>query len=143
MNELTPLIHERRFTISSHSWPVPHIDFFLESPACLDSVDNRKPESRSLWTWRLIDFPINTQLLNQPLQGLAERLPEHRYLYLSYAGAVSGDRGEVIILHQGTAQLTQNVANIIDIRLCGNLIRGLLTLNSTHNNNITWFYKPE
>ena len=65
-----------RFAILEHDYPVRHWDLLLEAgPACR--------------TWRLSAPPRPGQLV------LAEAIPDHRLMYLDYAGPVSGDRGTV------------------------------------------------
>lgn len=65
-----------RFVILTHDHPFLHWDFLFEAGSSLES-------------WRLLDQPI----LNRWLR--AERLPDHRTIYLDYEGPVSGNRGLV------------------------------------------------
>ena len=65
-----------RFALLKHDWPFDHYDFMLE----VDGV---------LATWRLTPTPEPSP------EYVAERLPNHRIEYLTYEGAVSGNRGTV------------------------------------------------
>ena len=50
----------------------------------------------SLLTWALSDAPTPSENIT------AERLPDHRLVYLDYEGPVAGDRGEVVRWTGGT-----------------------------------------
>ena len=82
-----------RFVLLSHDVPAEsatpsHWDFMLEHEG-------------ALLAWRLIELPSTWLALleGRPSAELssvpAERLPDHRLLYLDYEGPISGDRGEV------------------------------------------------
>lgn len=72
-----------RFVILEHDHPSLHWDLLLE-------VDGAAA------TWRLLARPEP----GRPIP--AERLPDHRLLYLDYEGPVSGNRGQVKRVHSGT-----------------------------------------
>ncbi len=72
-----------RFVIVKHDRPFLHWDLLLE-------------EATSARTWRLLRKPC----LNEPIA--AERLPDHRLMYLDYEGPVSNDRGMVQRVLAGT-----------------------------------------
>ncbi len=65
-----------RFAVLHHDHPFAHWDLLLETPA-------------GCWTWRLRAAP------DSPGEISAERIADHRALYLNYEGPVSGDRGVV------------------------------------------------
>jgi hypothetical protein len=65
-----------RFVILTHDWPFPHWDLLLE-------------QGETLACWRLLAEPGRGRTVP------AQRLADHRRLYLDYEGPVSGDRGEV------------------------------------------------
>lgn len=65
-----------RFAVLHHDHPFPHWDLLLETPGLC-------------WTWRLLDAP------DSPGPIRAERIADHRAWYLTYSGAVSGNRGTV------------------------------------------------
>lgn len=71
-----------RFTISRHDHPELHWDLFLE-------------DGSELLTWRLSEPPDSDQTI------AAHVLPNHRHVYLDYAGPVSGNRGTVTPLTTG------------------------------------------
>ena len=65
-----------RFVILEHDHPFLHWDLLLEDGEVLKS-------------WRLLHFPkIGFSIP-------AERMPDHRLMYLDYEGPVSGNRGTV------------------------------------------------
>jgi len=65
-----------RFVILEHDHPFLHWDLMLESAGVLR-------------TWRLLELPEPGQAMR------AEPLGEHRILYLTYEGPISGNRGTV------------------------------------------------
>ena len=72
-----------RFVILTHDHPFPHWDLMLES-------------GDRLRTWRLLAEPAPDFAVP------AERLSDHRLMYLDYEGPVSGDRGHVTRWDAGT-----------------------------------------
>lgn len=71
-----------RFAVLAHDFPFRHWDLLLEAP-------------QGCWTWRLLDPPETAGVIR------AERIADHRPLYLDYEGPVSGDRGVVMQLDAG------------------------------------------
>jgi len=65
-----------------------HWDLMIEQP-------------ESLATWRLVRLPSP----DDPRPIPAERLPDHRKVYLTYEGPVSGDRGEVTRVDEGGCEI--------------------------------------
>lgn len=74
------------FVILHHDWPADHWDFLVD----LDGSSERIP------TWSLDQKPGGI-----PIKGLAEKLVDHRRVYLNYEGLVSGGRGSVRRLISG------------------------------------------
>lgn len=66
----------QRLTILEHDHPFLHWDLLLDN-------------GETLTTWRLLQRPAGDAWIP------AERLPDHRRIYLDYEGPVSGDRGVV------------------------------------------------
>jgi len=73
----------RRFVILEHDHPFLHWDLLLETDSLLTS-------------WRLLQQPRTGRSVD------AERLPDHRPLYLDYEGPVGKDRGSVKRIAAGT-----------------------------------------
>lgn len=71
-----------RFAIVAHDHPTPHLDLLLES-------------GDWAMTWRLPAMSVPGQSLP------AERIQDHRLLYLDYDGPVSGNRGSVTRILSG------------------------------------------
>ena len=73
-----------RFVILEHDHPVLHWDFMLEAGDVLR-------------TWRLSAPPIRGAIV------AAERIGDHRRLYLDYEGPVSDGRGNVVRWDAGSS----------------------------------------
>jgi len=98
-----------RFAILEHDHPILHWDLLLEhGPACR--------------TWRLAT----------PLDGdetiAAEELPDHRLLYLDYAGPVGGNRGKVTQWDAGSFIWPTATENCVAVLIAGNRWSGRLEL---------------
>ena len=72
-----------RFVVLGHRWNGVHFDVMLERGSVLR-------------TWA-IDAPIVPQTPQR-----ARSLPDHRLIYLDYEGPISGGRGEVRRIFEGT-----------------------------------------
>ncbi|MGL4552565.1 MAG: DNA polymerase ligase N-terminal domain-containing protein [Gemmataceae bacterium] len=96
-----------RFVLLHHDHPSPHYDLMLEA-------------GDALWTWRLARPP---GAVPQP----AERIADHRQMYLDYDGPVSGGRGEVRRESAGTFEWVEREEGRVVVRLEGG---GALTLQS-------------
>ncbi len=90
----------RRFAILTHDHPFFHWDLLLEA-------------GEVAWTWRLLDDPSGEQAPR------AERIGDHRLLYLDYAGPVSGGRGVVTRWDAGTYEITAQSAKEMTVSLVG------------------------
>ena len=88
----------RRFAILTHDHPFFHWDLLLEA-------------GEVAWTWRLLDDPSGDQAPR------AERIGDHRLLYLDYAGPVSGGRGHVTRWDVGTYRVVDESANRMTVQL--------------------------
>ena len=75
----------KRCVILRHDHPILHWDFLLERDELLES-------------WRLLREPVLDEWIR------AEKLPDHRTVYLTYEGPVSGDRGHVSRIVSGSYQ---------------------------------------
>jgi hypothetical protein len=98
-----------RFAILQHDHLFLHWDLLLE-------------DGGSCRTWRL---------LAEPVAGLtvsADRIADHRLVYLDYEGPVSGDRGTVARFDAGTfAWIADEGANI-EVELAGSRLAGRCTI---------------
>ena len=90
----------RRFVILTHDHPFFHWDLLLEAGAVA-------------WTWRLLDEPGPDREIR------AERIGDHRLLYLDFEGPVSGDRGRVARWDVGTYRVTDESESEITVALAG------------------------
>ena len=80
-----------------------HYDFMLSPPG-----------AGQLWTWAITANPLCQPL---PLECQAERLPDHRRIYLDYQGPVSGDRGHVQQAAKGTCEVVVWSEQDVKVRL--------------------------
>lgn len=94
MNAWVLLIHET----PDGAW---HYDWMMQSAA----VDPNAP----LITFRTRHRPDDPACMSFP----AERLADHRAAYLAYEGPVSGDRGRVRRLAQGTCQIIHDAGEFV------------------------------
>lgn len=79
-----------------------------------------------LRTWRLADSPLQAA----PGQRIpATRLPDHRPVYLTYEGPISGDRGHVRRLDHGPAEVLTDSEDTFVARLHGTQLRGVATIS--------------
>ena len=90
----------RRFAILTHDHPFYHWDLLLEA-------------GEVAWTWRLLDEPASDEAPR------AERIGDHRLLYLDYAGPVSGNRGEVTRWDAGTYRVLDQSPEGLTVLLSG------------------------
>lgn len=80
---------------------------------------------QSLATWQLATPPDE---LEEGQEAPAKRLSDHRSVYLTYEGPISGGRGQVEILDRGTYQLLTEVPGHWTVRLSGRRTRGTFDL---------------
>lgn len=90
-----PVSNRRRFVILEHDHPFLHWDLLLE-------------DSNALRSWRLL-APLKTDCWLA-----AEKLPDHRKIYLDYEGPVSGNRGHVHRVAAGHFESSGAVAGSVE-----------------------------
>lgn len=103
-----------RFVILAHDHPQPHFDFMLETGSFLR-------------TWRLDHWPTP----NEVQEAIA--LSDHRLAYLEYEGPVSGQRGSVTRLDQGTYEILRQSESVLVVVLKGTRLQGQATLRDHQN----------
>lgn len=74
--------------------------------------------AEKLLTWRLAQDPTV-----RPLPIAAERIADHRAIYLDYEGELSGGRGRVRRIDRGPALMRERDGTI-ELRLDGRLLQG-------------------
>lgn len=74
-----------------------------------------------LWTWRLDRDPLDPR--NYPIP--AERIGDHRKAYLTYEGPISGGRGTVRRVDQGTYTSAAEHPLCLSLKSTGNDLAGL------------------
>jgi len=92
-----------------------HWDFLIE-----------RPDHERLPTWRLTANPLTT-----PVPIPAERLPDHRPVYLDFEGDVSGKRGTVRRLDRGPATLERLAGDELRAALTGTALTGHIEIART------------
>lgn len=75
-----------------------------------------------LLTWRLVQMPTRGATVS------AERIADHRLLYLDYEGPLSGNRGEVKRIDRGRHQRIVWSDEEIVVDLEGQVLQGRITL---------------
>ena len=101
-----------RFVILHHLAPTgEHWDLMLEQPDCL-------------FTWRMSAEPVDRDAC--PIECL--RINEHRKRYLEHEGPISGGRGIVSRVDQGTYQCLSADENGWILNLQGRRLRGDFSL---------------
>jgi hypothetical protein len=98
-----------RFVILEHDHPHRHYDLMLEA-------------GDVLWTWRLPRLPQVGDVMD------AERVFDHRLVYLDYEGPISGNRGTVIRREQGALEWLRQEESYIEVRLDGVQLHARLRL---------------
>jgi hypothetical protein len=114
-----------RFVLLEHRWQGIHWDLMLE-------------RDTSLRTWA-IDAPIGVGI-DLP----ARSLPDHRRLYLDYEGEVSGGRGTVRRLDQGTYTSLEWEPERIRVVLDGTQLVGeaeLCQVGGTSDDDRAWIFR--
>jgi DNA polymerase Ligase (LigD) len=106
---MTQEAREGRFVVLEHQWNGVHWDFMLEAGDCLR-------------TWA-VDAPIIAEV-TLPARGL----PNHRRAYLDYEGPVSGQRGSVRRVAEGTFQTIVWSDEYVRVRLSGAQLVGEVEL---------------
>ena len=119
-----------RFVVLRHDVPSGvgrglHWDFMLET-------------GDVLCTWALAEKPEPTGT-----SCLAERLDDHRLIYLDYEGNVSGNRGTVTRLDRGDYTAAEDDSprdddSTVIVRLKGRLLKGTATLTRCAGEDQRW-----
>src|SRR6267142_2239652 len=112
-----------RFVVLLHQTPAgfsrgTHFDLMLE-------------HGDALRTWALDKLPAAGETVT------AERLPDHRPLYLDYEGKVGGERGGVSRDDAGDYDVIEDIPTVLVVRLCGGL-QGTLTLQQDGDDPHRW-----
>lgn len=115
----------KRFVVLRHEMPPnharqSHFDLMFEA-------DDR------LLTWTVPTLP-------EPLQSVKGiQLPDHRIAYLSYQGEVSGNRGSVKRIDQGSYWVECEAENDFELRLKGESLQGQIRFNKQSDSwQIKW-----
>jgi len=97
-----------RFVILRHELPDrdSHWDIMLE-------------DDDALLTWSIKTIPGDGQSV------AAQRLADHRSIYLEYEGAVSGHRGHVQRWDSGTFETLRSSETEVVVRICGRHLSGV------------------
>jgi hypothetical protein len=108
------------FVILHHTGHGPeHWDFMLE-------------EAEALATWQC---PVNPAVLSPGQAVPCSRLPDHRCAYLTYEGPVSGGRGEVRRVEEGSYQRLVANRQHRRVRLHGRKMTGLVELRKNETSD--------
>lgn len=108
-----------RYAILTHDHPFPHWDFLLE-------------DGESCRTWRLLSAPDSNGEI------VAERLPDHRLLYLTYEGPVSGNRGSVSLWDTGTFEWITDDPRDVKVTLSGRALKGIARVTCVSDGSLRW-----
>jgi hypothetical protein len=115
-----------RFVILNHRVADgEHWDLMIELP----EASGRGTDFHGLAAWQLADDP-----LERPREAIAAtRLADHRLAYLEYEGPISGDRGQVRRVEEGSCEIIASGERTWQVRLTGMRLRGLyaITLGET------------
>jgi hypothetical protein len=107
------------FVIHEHSGFGPtHYDLMLD-------------DGPALATWQIAVCPIQ---IGQGRSISATKLPDHRRHYLEYQGSISGGRGEVTRVDEGTYECLAREDGLWRIRLCGSVLRTDFELTRERDN---------
>lgn len=110
-----------RYVILEHTWNNIHFDLMIEGQS-------------SLKTWQL------TKMLEPGLQP-ATSLPDHRLEYLAYEGPISGNRGAVKRVAEGTFTMLEKSDELLEVELEGTC-HGRMKLLRKHNNDWQLEWNP-
>jgi len=109
---------ELRFAIQHHRLPQgDHYDLLLEQPAPAEAA-------RPLAAWRLARLPADDAGEAIP----AERIEDHREVYLHHCGPVRGGRGDVTPVETGRYELVAAQSDRWHVRLIGERLKGQFVL---------------
>lgn len=119
-----------RTVVLEHTLPdrTSHFDWMIEDPL-LDG-------ERRLATWRTDHRPDRAEG-----SFLGERIGAHRVAYLSFEGAVSGDRGRVRRLASGTAEWEVSDAGRVTVRVSWDTGR-ITRYTGEKKDGSRWLFRP-
>jgi DNA polymerase ligase (LigD)-like protein len=86
----------------------------------------------------LVTWALENEPGPGPMSCRAERLADHRTLYLDYEGDVSGGRGMVTRLDAGVYTPEQTGDRRVVVKLDGGRLRGTATLEVSGDDNQRW-----
>jgi hypothetical protein len=109
-----------RFVILEHTLPPP------ATPAVHWDLVVEVPGAERLSTWRLAANPLQ---VTDPIP--AERIQDHRRLYLEFEGELTGGRGRVRQIEHGRAELAELCDDEAVLNLTGVRLRGCHALART------------
>jgi hypothetical protein len=117
--------HLPTYVILHHTAHGPeHWDFMLDT-------------GNALATWQLLDDPSLLNIENHdPIR--ATRIGDHRRAYLNYEGPVSGGRGKVHRIDQGTCEMIEQTKKSWTIHLKGTILQGTFRLTLEHRRSNEW-----
>jgi hypothetical protein len=117
----------KAFVIQHHSGYGPeHFDMMFE-------------QAGSLATWQFSQSPLH---LDRKLQLAARRIQDHRPAYLTYEGPVSGNRGRVSIIEQGSYHLISAEETRWEVELEGQGLIGRFELIRLEAEPGAWLFRP-
>lgn len=92
-----------------------------------------------LRTWSHFEMPSKEKVVR------LESLADHRPAYLDYEGPVSDNRGTVSRVDEGMYEAVEETESLLQYRLNGKLLTGLLSLKRDENlpNSWTAAFSPE
>jgi hypothetical protein len=112
-----------RFAIQRHDRdPDPHFDILLERGGALRTFSVKQPLGES---------------------EEARAIPDHRLLYLTYEGPISGGRGTVRLHDSGNYREESWKEDRISVRLDGKIHRGRLALTRIEGDRWQVEWRPE
>jgi hypothetical protein len=126
--EYNPTVPEfpKAFVVLQHVLP----DGSRHWDLCLD-------QGQTLATWQLLADPAD--LASGHIATLPTRcIADHRRLYLSYEGSVSGDRGHVTRVDQGSYDLLEHRTDLWRIRLAGKVLIGTYEIAPVDDSQADW-----
>jgi len=89
-----------------------------------------------LKTWRIRNLPENGSRIAM------EQLGDHRVLYLTYEGPLSGNRGSVTCWDRGEYQEETNNENQIEVILKGGKLKGKMVIEKKDNTLWSGVFEP-
>ena len=110
------VLHHRPFSSG-----VAHFDWMFEN-------------GESLLTWATDSLPSRTSASFEP----ANKLPDHRAVYLTYEGPLSNDRGEVSQVEKGYFRAIRIQADHYEFELTGDRVGTLSFTKNQRGVDATW-----